>query len=117
MPLPDFDILLNMAQQDPKALEQLRREKSEQLIQQAPSHAQRRLRGLLFQIESQQSLHSCAMGACIALSNLMHRSFARLPDMLKQLNQTQSSAAPNPINTDHTATIINFKTYPQAESK
>jgi len=108
MPLPDFDTLLKMAHQNPDALEQLRRDKSEQLIQQAPDHAQRRLRGLLFQIESQQNLHSCAMGACIALSKMMHQSFARLPSALKQFNHSLPEPTPCKVNASPTATLYKF---------
>lgn len=102
--LPDFDTLLEMAKHDPQALEQLRQDKSEQLIQQASEDSQRRLRGLLFQIDAQRNLHGCAMGACIKLSNMMQDTFARLPEVMQQLSVDISTET-----SSKSAKILEFK--------
>ena len=44
------------------------------LIDSAPLDYQRRLRGIQFQIDTERDRHSCALGACTAIFNMMHIS-------------------------------------------
>lgn len=76
--LPGFDQMRALAQSNPEALERLRKQEVENVINSAPEHMQRRLRGLQFQIDCKRRAQKSPMGACIALSNMMHESLLRL---------------------------------------
>ena len=85
--LPHFDELLKLAQENPEALEKLRQEQVEQLINNAPIENQQRLRGLQFQIDAQRSIHKgSAIGSCVKISKMMHQSFGELRGWLNQLS-------------------------------
>ena len=88
--LPDFDTLKHMAQHAPEALSTLLHDEVEKLINSAPEHSQRRLRGLQFQIDAQRQTHDSPMGACIAISKMMHESFYHLRHMLNQVKNEGS---------------------------
>lgn len=80
--LPDFDTLMNLAKEDPEALEQLRNQLSQQLIESAPEGVKQRLRGLQFQIDARRNLASNPTAACVSISRMMHESFSRLQSAL-----------------------------------
>lgn len=116
MTLPDFDTLLEMAQTDPEALELLRQEKSELVIKQASEHSQQRLRGLMFQIDAQRSLHSCAMGACIKISKMMHVSLGKLPEAFEQFHTaTRYPSQTTATRSSESGKILHFQA-PSASS-
>lgn len=75
---PTFEELLHWAKHEPKKLEEYHRVQIEEIINNAPSHIQRRLRGLQFQIDCQRSLHKSAIGRCIQISKMMHESLNEL---------------------------------------
>lgn len=93
-PLPDFDTLMEIAQKDPDALEEFRRNAVEAIILAAPKASHQRLRGLQFQIDSQRQLHSSPMGCCLKLSEMMHDSFNHLHSLLAQLAKTDGKHPP-----------------------
>lgn len=74
----DIEQLLNLAKTDPAALEALRQREIAALIDKAPPHARKRLRGLQFEIDCQRRLHKTPMGACVAISQMMMVSLAKL---------------------------------------
>lgn len=76
--LPDFEVLREMAEQDPEGLERLRIELCDQLIQSAPAKYRRRLRGLQFRIDMERRRARTPMAACIAISAMMQESFYQL---------------------------------------
>lgn len=79
MSLPDFDELVALAQSDPEALEKLRREKVEEIIESARNAGlKRRLRGLQFKIDTKVRLSRTPLAACIALSQMMQESLNEL---------------------------------------
>ena len=85
--LPPFDELVKLAQEDPKALEALRKQHVEQLINSAPEGTQTRLKGLQFQIDAHRAIHTDSpMGACMKISQMMHESFAELRGWLNQIS-------------------------------
>lgn len=84
--------LAKIAKEDPERLEQIRQDLINELIESVPEHRQKRLRGLQFQIDCQRKLHSSPMGACIAISRMMHESLHRLNDLLN----AQDEQAPEP---------------------
>lgn len=78
----DIEQLLNLAKTDPAALEALRQREIAALIDKAPPHARNRLRGLQFEIDCQRRLHKTPMGACVAISQMMMVSLAKLNSAL-----------------------------------
>lgn len=91
--LPDFDQLVKLAQEDPEALEALRKKLCEALIQQAPESYQRRLRGLQFKIDMERRRAKTPMAACVKLSKLMQDSFYKLRVALNEASSQQATAS------------------------
>ncbi|MBA53628.1 MAG: hypothetical protein CMK89_04170 [Pseudomonadales bacterium] len=94
--LPEFDKLREMAQRDPEALERLRVELCDRLIQEAPEKYRRKLRGLQFRVDMERRRAKSPMAACIAISGMMHDSFDRLR---QTLNEAAGNTAPGYLNT------------------
>ena len=80
--LKNFDQMRALAQSDPEKLERLRLQEVENIINSAPEKMQRRLRGLQFQIDCKRKANMSSMGACIAISKMMHESLHRLNAVL-----------------------------------
>jgi len=79
MSLPEFDTLLDMARNDPAALEDLRQKLTEDVLADARNDAQRkRLEGLVFKVDMERRRSSSPMGAVIRLSEMMCQSLADL---------------------------------------
>jgi hypothetical protein len=77
--LPAFDVLVDMARNDPHGLETLRRSLTNAVITAAPNEeARRRLRGLQFRIDMERERATTPLAATIRLSELMCHSLARL---------------------------------------
>lgn len=112
--LPAFDDLVHLAQRDPEALEQLRREQVESVIAGAPPQLQRRLRGLQFQIDSQIQIHTSSLGSCIKISQMMHDSLARLRYLLNQLTE-ESKPSFAVVKNPSPASVIPFRRKPDAD--
>lgn len=85
--LPEFDVLLKMANENPNELEALRKDLSEQLICNAPVAYQRRLRGLQFQIDMQRQKAKNPLDSCIKISTMMHNSVDKLRIALHQATE------------------------------
>ncbi len=83
--LPDFDTLKQLAENNPRALEELRQQFVNDLIDNAPADLQRRLRGLQFQIDAQRRIHKTPMAACIKISQMMYDSFSELRYLLNDV--------------------------------
>jgi hypothetical protein len=82
--LPSFDELLKLAQQDPDKLESLRQSCVDDIIDSAPEHFQRRLRGLQFQIDMEREKASNPVSSCIRISQMMHEGLANLHQVITQ---------------------------------
>jgi hypothetical protein len=87
--LPEFDVLVDMARNDPQGLETLRRSLTNAVITTASTEAaRRRLHGLQFRIDMERRRASTPLAAAVRLSNMMCESLARLrqslvaPDLL-----------------------------------
>jgi len=97
MSLPEFDELVALAKSDPEALEKLRREKVEEIIESARTAGlKRRLRGLQFQIDAKVRLSRTPMAACVTLSQMMQESLneLRLSLMGRECSKGDSSMPP-----------------------
>lgn len=108
MELPDFNELVALSRQDPQALETLRQQLVDQVIDNASPAAQARLRGLQFQIDAQRQLSTSAMGACVRLSRMMNASFTELMNQLNQPSEspTQSNAKVLPFTRGATSEVL-----------
>ncbi|WP_075185616.1 DUF3135 domain-containing protein [Teredinibacter haidensis] len=105
---PDINQLLRMAKDSPEELETFRLRQIEALITATPKDMQRRLRGLQFQIDCQRKLHKSSMGACIAISRMMHESVNQLSYYLNGKNSALKPDQPNFLEEDETGKILPF---------
>ena len=78
VPLPDFDQLRLLAEQDPAKLEQLRQAHIEAILNRASPETRRRLQGLQFQIDGLRQTQKHPLGACIKISCLMNDTLRKL---------------------------------------
>lgn len=90
---PSFDDLLHWAKHDPKRLDHYQQQKTQELIDSAPNHIQRRLRGLQFQINCQRKLHRSAIGRCIQISKMMHDSLDEMVQIVNGHNKDRNASA------------------------
>lgn len=70
-----FDQLLQLNHDE---LEAFRQREVDRLINHAPPHLHRRLRGLQFQVDARRRIHTSPLGACISISQMMQESLAEL---------------------------------------
>ena len=109
--LPDFDQLVKLAQEDPEALEALRKQLCESLIQQAPESYQQRLRGLQFKIDMERRRAKTPMAACIKLSSLMQDSFYKLRMALNEASSQQAAASAQATGVNTLSLQVNTLTH------
>ena len=77
--LPAFDVLVDMARNNPQKLEQLRRSLTDDVIQSADNEQQRkRLAGLQFRVDLERRRAGSPLAACIKISEMMCQSLADL---------------------------------------
>ncbi len=77
--LPAFDVLVDMARNDPQGLETLRRSLTDAVITAASNEATRkRLQGLQFRVDMERRRASTPLAAAIRISEMMCRSLADL---------------------------------------
>ena len=102
--LPQFDVLLDMARNDPQRLEQLRRDLTRKVIDGARSDTQRkRLEGLQFQVDLELQRAGTPLAGAIRISEMMTRSLADLHRSLVTPFAEAPAMAPPP-----TATVLPF---------
>ncbi|NIB43012.1 DUF3135 domain-containing protein [Pseudomaricurvus alkylphenolicus] len=104
-----FDDLMELAQQDPEALERYRQQKIQSLIENSPEYVRRRLLGLQFQIDAHRQLHNNPMGSCIKLTQMMHDSFDQMRELLNKLSGDRQRLQP-PQKQKNSAKILPFPT-------
>jgi len=76
--LPDFDTLMRLHQQDPEALDRLRRQLTDEILDQASDDTRRRLTGLQFRINMELRKAGNPTARCMKLSGMMQESFQEL---------------------------------------
>lgn len=76
--LPEFDILLQLAESDPEQLEKIRHHLASHTINSAPNYLRPKLRGLQFRIDAARQLSKTPLAACIQISEMMYASFEDL---------------------------------------
>ena len=87
--LPDFDYLKSLAQDNPEALEALRRDLCQRLIDRAPARLRQRLNGLMFRIDMETRRSKNAIHSCVTLSRMMMDSFSDLHDALLNVEKSR----------------------------
>ena len=102
--LPDFDILLDMARNDPEGLETLRRSLTGAVIASAISdNTKRRLHGLQFRVDMERRRARSPLAAAIRISEMMCRSLADLHRSMVTLEEDHQQPAQT-----SSATVIQF---------
>jgi len=104
----DFDFWKQLAKNDPEAFEALRREKIEQLIEQAPKPQRRRLQGLQWQIDQNRKLAASPMASCLAISNMMWDSLHQLNLRQHELLSATPGTLRRPQDAAPAATVLAF---------
>ena len=88
--LPAFDILVDMARNDPEGLETLRRSLTDAVIAAASSeNTKRRLQGLQFRVDMERRRAGTPLAATIRISEMMCRSLADLHRSMVTLDEDQ----------------------------
>ena len=96
--LPAFDVLVDMARNDPQRLEKLRRKLTQNVIAGATTEQKRkRLEGLQFRVDLERRRARSPLAATIKISEMMCHSLADLHrSMVTPLVATESEAVPTP---------------------
>jgi hypothetical protein len=105
--LPTFEALLALAKEDPVEFEALRDQLCKQIVDQAPEHISRRLKGLQFKINMERRRSKTALKSCLELSKLMNNSLIELDEALsnpQEFLMKHNSTAPQAENTNQTNT-------------
>lgn len=109
--LPEFDVLVDMARNDPQGLEALRTRLTRLIIDRASNDvSRRRLEGLQFQVDVERKRARSALVACMRISEMMCRSLAELHKSIvapHECRQTQAGSS---------ATVVTIAAPGEAES-
>ena len=92
----NFDAMMKMAQENPEALEALRKKAVAKVIDSAPEASRARLEGLQFQIDGIILVSKTPMKSCIELSRMMHDNLSELRDLLNGESSRPSSLSNSP---------------------
>ena len=84
-PLPSFDVLMELAQNNPEELEQIRIQLSQEILDDATPRLKQRLEGLNFRMNMERQRAKNPLQCCIRITALMHDSFDRMRDELTTL--------------------------------
>lgn len=101
MDLPDFDNLVELAEQHPEELEALRQRCNQQLVDAAPEHMKQRMNGLLFKIDMEKRRSKNPTQACIRLSRLMADSYIDMQSAILNLKSSNVSQEDSMLITDN----------------
>lgn len=88
----DFDEWMTLNQNDPEAFERRRQELIEATIQAAPEEQQRRLKGVMFQVEMERRKAATPLDACMKVSSMMWEKFDEMRVNLNALANPEALA-------------------------
>ena len=113
--LPGFDVLVDMARNDPEGLETLRRSLTDAVIAGASSDTtRRRLEGLQFRVDLERRRAGTPLAAAIRISEMMCHSLASLhASMVTPDEVIESSVQPAPMQSDN---VVPFRRELEEES-
>lgn len=83
--LPSFDVLMDLAQNNPEALEAIRQQMSEEIIQDASPGLRHKLEGINFKVNMERQRAKTPLQSCIRITALMHDSFEQMREELDVL--------------------------------
>lgn len=102
----DFEEWSTLAVSNPEKFEQLRQDKISAFIEKTDLERQKRLRGLQWSIDRVRDKHkNSAMGACLAISRLMWKTFAELSEQIEIYDKARPI---KPLPSQKQADIIPF---------
>ncbi|HED15540.1 MAG TPA: DUF3135 domain-containing protein [Gammaproteobacteria bacterium] len=105
----DFDSAMRLAQDNPDAFEQYRREAIDGLIERIPVHNQERLRRLQWRIDQERKRSGDAMSACVRIYEMMWDSFTGDRGLVSQLHHLQDLCTSGNPPAAATARILSFE--------
>ncbi|NKB97461.1 MAG: DUF3135 domain-containing protein [Pseudomonadales bacterium] len=106
--LPAFDVLVDMARNDPDRLETLRQKLTQHVINNAQTdEKKRRLEGLQFQVDMERRRAGSPLAATIRISEMMCHSLA---DLHKSM-VTPLVEESDPANQNRTADVLRFPVF------
>lgn len=109
--LPGFDVLVEMARNDPQGLETLRRSLTEAVIEAASTEMTRkRLKGLQFRVDMERERASTPLAATIRISEMMCKSLADLHRTLVVPSLAPTAGDDGTTDTRPSAKILGFPT-------
>ena len=109
--LPDFETLVALAKNDPAALDRIRKEASETIINGARQDIQQRLRGLQFQIDMEIRRSKSPLDGCIRISRMMHDSLSHFRQTIQQCLGEEPVLSELKEEKPEPAQILRFPTY------
>jgi len=105
----DFDSAMRLAQDNPAAFEQYRREAIDGLIERIPVRNRERMRRLQWRIDQERSRSGNAMSACVRLYEMMWDSFAGQRGLVGKLQYVQDMCNSGNPQAPYTARILSFE--------
>ncbi|MDX1319491.1 MAG: DUF3135 domain-containing protein [Oceanospirillum sp.] len=85
--LPSFDVLMDLARNNPEQLENIRKSMSEEIIQDASPRIRHKLEGINFKVDMERQRSKTPLQSCIRVAALMHDSFSQMREELDTLFQ------------------------------
>jgi len=86
-PLPSFDVLMELAQNNPEQLETLRKTLTDEIIHHTSPRMRQKLEGINFKIDMERQRCKTPLQSCIKIAALMHDSFDQMRTELDALFQ------------------------------
>ncbi len=111
LPKFDFNEWKSLSEQDPAAFEKKRQDWNKRFIESAPIQYQRRLKGLIFQIDVTRERAKNPMQSCLEISKMMWRSTVDLKCFIEDLADLLQNPDASKDRKQTTATIINFNQF------
>lgn len=85
--LPSFDVLMDLAQNNPEQLEDLRKTFTDEIIRDASPRIRHKLEGINFKVNMERQRSKTPLQSCIRIAALMHDSFNQMREGLDILLQ------------------------------
>jgi len=80
--LPSFDVLMELARNNPEKLEEIRQQMSAEILADATPSVRAKLEGLNFRIDMERQRCKNPLQSCMRITALMHDSFDRMREEL-----------------------------------
>ncbi len=91
----DFDMMMDMAKNSPDEFEALRKELISDYISSLPKERQHRMECLQWRIDRARDRSKSALGACMAITEMMWESFEQLNTLFMEMKNSESRVKVN----------------------